>query len=451
VIRQSAPGALPRLDEIGLDGDVLMAAAGLALLTACVAGLVPAILLSRTTTDRLRGRGVIAGSRDHRGVWGGFVAAQVALTFVLLSATGLLSRSFIAALSVDLGYNPHNVLAVDVTLPLDRYADGGRRVQFYDDILERLRAAPGVSAAGLTSVLPGDTSAFTAGTFTSETDQPRAGEPVTLAGYRLVDAGYFDAIGIARVHDDGRRLRDGAAIDERLQSVLWKHGDPMGQRVMNALSDVALRVSAIVGSVREWNQGEDTTGSVYVDFHRRPDALQDMHIVIRSARPGVALAPLVRRVFASVDPSVPVTIDSLESRVTEALNGRRLLLVLAIGFGAIAFLLAIAGTYALVAFAVGRQRREAAIRLALGARPSGLQQRVMTRGLMPAVVGVVIGVAGSLPLGWAIRAQLFNVQPSDPFVLGVAALAVIVSACCAAAVPARRATQIDPAEVLRAD
>jgi ABC-type antimicrobial peptide transport system permease subunit len=159
----------------------------------------------------------------------------------------------------------------------------------------------------------------------------------------------------------------------------------------------------------------------------------------------------VRESVAAVDPLVPITIEPLEARTSEPLAERRLMLTLASGFAVVALLLAGAGVYAMVAFAVGRQMRESAIRLALGASPASLRRRVLLQGLAPAAAGIAGGLVLGIPVGRAMRAQLFHVQPLDPVVLSCTIAAVVLAAAAAAAAPARRAARIDPAEALRQD
>jgi putative ABC transport system permease protein len=447
-IRTAAAGGLPRLDTAALDLAAVALAFGVALLTACLAGIIPALALSRRRTlERLRVQSATTGPRDERRVWLGLVGVQVTLTVVLLAGTGLLLRSFRAALDVDLGYDARRVLAVDLTLPESRYGEPARRVAFYDAALERLRSTPGIAAAGLTSVLPHLTSALTAGTSRGEDGDARL-----FAGYRVVDAGYFDAIGIVRLRGSRDALRSGQAlVDGRLQRQLWSGRDPIGDRVVNSFSDRVLTVGGVVGTVREWQQGEETTGAVYVDYHFRPDLLQSMSFVVRYAEGEGAAIDRIRRALAAVDSLVPVTIEPLDRRTAESLAGRRLLLTLAGGFAVVALLLSTSGVYAMAAFTTARRRREAAIRLALGAHPSSLGRRVILQAIVPASAGILAGVALAIPVGRAMQAQLFHVRPADPVVLGAAALAVAVAALAAAIAPARRAARVDAAVALRQD
>ena len=343
-----------------------------------------------------------------------------------------------------LGDHARRVLAVDVGLPAS-YAEPARQVA----VLRRgSRGAPlgtGVAAAGVTNVLPYDTSAYTADTRRDGSDAKS-----TFAGYRLVDPGYFATLGIVRLSGDDRAFRSGAAlIDRRLQAQLWSGASPMTDRIENNFSDRLLTVAGVVGTVREWNQGDQTIGAVYVDYHQRPAALQAMHFVVRYSSTLADATRAVRDALASADPLVPVTIAPLDALRTGSLQDCRLLVRLAGAFGLMALLLSAAGIHAMVSFLVARQAREAAIRLALGARPADVRQRIFLQGVAPAVVGAALGLVLAIPLGRMTRTQLFQVRPSDPAILAAAGLAIVAAAVLSTVLPARRGARVDPAAALR--
>jgi putative ABC transport system permease protein len=445
-VKAYAAGTWPRLDEAALDWPAVTVALVIAGVTCLIAGLLPALTLSRAAArERLRSHSGAGGAREPR-LWTVFVTGQVALAFVLLVASGLLVRSFIRAAEVDLGYEPANVVAIDVRLPTGSYGDASRRLAFYQTALERLRGLPGVHSAGLTSVLPHETTAYTAGT---RIDVP--GAKSVMAGYRLVDRGYLETMGIPVLAGDRRALEAGAAlIDRRLMHLLWNGESPIGDRVLNSFDRAPVDVAGVVGTVREWDQGDETTGAVYVPYTRQPIA--SMHFVLRhGAGADETIASAAREALRGLDPLVPVRIEPFESRVAAALDGRRLLLVIAAGFGGAALLLAAAGVYTMIAFAVARRRRETAIRLALGAGPATLQRAVVLQGLRPAAVGAVLGLVLTVPMGQAVRAHLFQVTTSDPLVLAGACAAILLAASAAAAAPARRSSRVDPVSALRQD
>ena len=444
-IKAAAAGTWPRLDEVALDWRSAALGFAAAAVTAGVAGVLPALLLSaRAARERLRTHGATGTARGPR-VWTGFVGAQVAITVLLLCVTGLLVRSFAAATQVDLGYDPRGVLDAAVTLPAGSYEDPPRRTAYFEAALERLRGLPEVEAAGISSHLPTDTTAYTSGT---RRDVPDA--KFVMGGYRLVDRGYFDVIRVPLLQGDARAFDNGGAlIDRRLQELLWAGSRPAGEHVLNGFAYAPLPVHGVVGTIREWNQGDDTIGVVYADYRRQPQRTLSMHLMVRYRGDVAAAAAAVRRTLSSLDPMAPVDVRPLESEVAAALGARRLLLMIAVGFGAGALLLASAGVYAMIAFAVDRQRRESAIRLALGARPSALQRRVVRQGLAPALAGVAIGLSLMVPFGAIIRAQLFEVTPGDPVVLAAAAVAMLAAALVASLVPAHRSSRVDPAVALR--
>lgn len=436
--------SLPRLNEVQLDGAAVALAIAAALGSAVLAGVIPAVALSRRShASRLRVRGAIGEGRGHRRLWTSFVVLQIALTVALLCGAGLLMRSFRTAASVDLGYRPQGVFVVDVELPLTRFVEPERLAAYYTEALARLRATPGLAAAGLTSRPPSDTTAYTAST---HRDVPDAKS--TFAGYRIVDPGYFDAIGIssARLPADAFGAGRGV-VDERLHAQLWSGGSAVGDRVLNSFSTTPINVTGVVGTVREWAQGEGTIGVVYVDYRTRP--IQAMHFVVRPEASTRDAATVIRDVFARFDPLVPVTVTPLETMLAESFSGRRLTLLMTTGFGVVAMLLAFSAVYALVSFAVARQQREAAIRLALGARPSSIGRRVLAQGTIPAVVGTGLGLLLTLPLASVIEAQLFQVRASDPWTLAMAGLATIGAAFVASIAPSRRAARANPVSALR--
>jgi len=444
-LRANAAAALPRLDEARLDPTAAAFACLLGIAVATAAGLIPAIVLSRQgLVDRLRTHGATSGPREHRRLWTAFVVVQGMLTVLLLTGTGLLVRSFDRALRVDLGYDAQRVLAADITLPDGRYQSGERRIAYYDEVLQQLRATPGIVAAGLTSSLPHVTSEFTSGTYREGHDAQSV-----FAGYRLVDPGYFEALGIGRVRGAASDGAGNAVVDARLASQLWDGGDALGDRVVNGFAREPLRISAVVRTVREWNQGEETIGAVYQDYRERSDRLTSMHVVARYRGDETAAVAAVRGVLARVDPMVPATVSPLAALASSSLGDRRLFVLLGGGFGAIALLLSAAGVHALVAFVVARQRREAAIRLALGAAPAAVLRRTLLRGLAPAAIGVAGGLLLAMPLGAAMQSQLFQVAPWDPVAIGGAGLAVVAAAALAVAGPARRAARTEPAVALR--
>jgi putative ABC transport system permease protein len=444
---QSMGLSVPRLDEVRLDAVGVGLTVLLAVVVAVGAGLVPALALPvRDLAARLRTQGPPTHTREQRHLWHGFVAVQVALTLVLLAGTGLLVRSLREVVTRDIGYEPGGLLAVDVSLPELHYADDARRVRYYTEALERVRRLPGVQAAGLTNVLPHETTART-----SSTRSVRSDTLFVFGGLRVVDPGYFAALGITQLagagFDAGVARQHAAVIDTTLVRQLWRDRSPLGDGVRNYYVGDTLTVIGTVASIREWNYRP--VGVVYVDYRARPAFLLDMHFIVRPATPQVAAA--VRGALEAIDPLVPVTVEGLETRIAQTYGERRLLLLIAACFAAVALLLAALGVYAVVAYAVARELKAAAIRITLGARRGAVIGRLIVRGLRPVLTGLLAGAVAAVPAFAALRSQLFGVQPFDPLSLAGGVVALTAIAVLAAYLPARTAGRVDPIVILRPD
>lgn len=440
LLRRQTVGVLPRLDQVGIDGVDVGLALGLALGGALAAGLLPAVMAATRFAGTAGTRSSSAG-RESQILWRSFVAGQTALTLTMLVGFGLLLRSFVAAASVDLGYNPSDVLTVDLTLPDGLYQDPDLRIGFYEQALADIRALPGVREVGLTSMQPFETSAMTG------TVSRLGAEERIWTAYRYVDAGYFRALGIPLVRGEEIRPSDPETpeivLDAGLAAQLWPDGDVLGGAL-----EWPSRVIGTVGSVREWND-ERGIGTIYLHWRAFPDQLLHAYLMIRHDGSAAELAPRVRRALATIDPMVPAEPQPLFGLVQAQLSDRRVLLLVALAFASLASALAATGVYAVVAFATRRRRREAAIRLSLGAQSSEVGRTMMAQGLRPAVVGILIGLASAWPVGMALRAQLFQVALLDPAVIGGAGAFLGMVACLAAWIPARQAARVQPVSALQ--
>lgn len=439
------PVAVARIGTVSLDGPDMAMAVVMAVAAALVGGLGPAWTLSaRDPADTLAAAGRSTSGRREGLVWHGFVAAQVALTVVLLTAAALLAGSLFEARSVDLGYDPDPVLAISVSLPESRYPAPADRVAFFERALAATRAVPGVVAVGVTNQLPHVTQAFIGGA-------ARPAEPETwmFAGLRTVNDGFFDALGIPRLALEAGGAGTSVVVDESIAETLFDGDDPVGGTLASSLLGEPVRIGGLVGAVREWNHPLHAVGTLYVDYRRRPDLLLDAHLLVRTGIAPSSLAAPIRSVLAAIDPAVPVEAEALASLVGEQLADRRLILGIAAAFALVTLSLAAVGVYSVVAFTTHRRRREAGIRLALGARPNQVRRAMLGHGLRPALAGLVAGAGAAVPAGWMLRAQLFAVRPTDPFGLLAAVGLLGVVALLAAWLPTRATTRQDPLISLR--
>jgi putative ABC transport system permease protein len=416
--------------------------AGIALIAALVAGMAPAFALSsrRRIADPMRSHGSTTMTRAHRLLWDSFVGGQVALTLVLLAGSALLTRSLLASLAVDTGYDAEGVTIASLALPESRFEEPERRVTFYDEVLRRLRETAGIAAAGVISVPPDEVY-----TMIGRSGRGQGDDRTMWIAYRITDPGYFETLRIPVEAGTLDALSNGVLIDRNMASGLWQPGAvPIGERV-DTESDMT--VAGVTGSTRLWNQ-QAVVGAVYVDYHRRPESLLSMYVVARGRDAGAAGAA-IRDAVRATDPLVAVEVRTLNSRLRATMADRTLMLGIALAFAAVALLLAIAGVYALVSQAVERRKRESGIRLVLGALPRQVRRRVLRVGLRGVLVGTPIGLLAACIAGWMIQSQLFQIRFYDGFAFATPVVVLLGASLLAAWLPARRATRVDPVQLLR--
>jgi putative ABC transport system permease protein len=446
-LRVAAALSVPRIATVSFDWSAAAIAVAAAFACGLISAVLPALSLSsRALSAGLGVRGASDGSRSTQRLWSFFVAMQVAVTLVLLCESGLLLKSFGAASSVDLGYRTDRVIAVDLTLPETTYRGRDARVAFFRTVEDRVRQLRGVESVGLTNILPNDSQSMTA-----NTDVPgrTPHDGMVFTGYRIVDQGYFDVIGLpVRVRSDSLAA-DRAYVDERVVAKLWPSTSPIGDRVHSGFSNGDLNIAGVVGAARQWDEEDGGVGAIYVPFGDTPGVPFRMSLVAVYHGSLADARMAIRSAVAAVDPLVPSDAQWLETLTAESLQSRRVLTTMAMAFAGIAFVLASVGTYAMVVFAVRRRTREAAIRLALGANAAQVRRRFFRAGMFPAVMGLVAGALAAPAAGRLVGAQLFRVKPNDPVVLAVAIVALMAAAIAAAAVPARRASRVDPVTLLR--
>lgn len=458
-MRRLPAAQFPRMAELGVDPAVLAFAAGVTALSGIMCGLLPALRTSRlelhhAVRDGTRGTGDAATRR-----WSdAFVITQFALSLVLLVGAGLLLRSYQRLAAVDLGYNPDHVLVGRISLPFPRYDTSTTVRAFYNPLLERVRAIPGVTHVGLASRVP-LTRGNQQNNVIAEGQEPRPGEPVRVANVRIVTPGYFAAIGTPLLEgrdfapsDDERSPRVGI-VDEAFARHFWPGQSALGKRVRGPSDTSATRWVTIVGVVRNVKHNrldEETDIQLYETFTRY--ATWSNYLVVRSAIAPRELTSRIRAEMKALDPALPLyEVGTMEEAVSASLGVRRLTNVLLGGFALVALVLAAIGIYGVISLSVGARVREFGVRMALGARASDIRRMVLRYGLALAAWGVVIGVLGALYLTRLIQKLLFGIAPFDvPTLVTVAAL-LTATALGAAFLPARRAMRVDPVQALRND
>ena len=451
---------IPRLSETGVDGVVLAFTAGVSLATGLLFGLVPALRLSAAADlqPQLRAGGA-AGGREGRRLRAGLVAAEVALAVTLLAGAGLLLRSFLNLRQVDPGFDADGVLAFDVALPEARYETAPQRAQFFDQLLERVQALPGVTGAGAVFGLP------LSGLRYSITLASRDGIGFDTPGQapstqvRIATPDYFQTLRMPLVA--GRGLvaadRQGAppvvVINRAAAQRLWPGEDPLGHTLVlgtrfGGPERVGGTVVGVVADAKGQGLDQAATAEVYLAAAQVP--VDFMSVVVRTAGDPLALTGAVRAEVGRLDPELPVfRVRPLTALTAEAVAEPRLYAFLLALFAAAAALLAAVGIYGVTAFAVGQRHHEIGVRMALGARPGQVLRLILRQGLALTLTGVAAGLAVALGASRAVRGLLFGLSPSDPGTFAAVALLLAAVAMVATYLPARRAARVDPLVALR--
>ena len=448
-----APADTPRLHMISVDRVVLAYTVGATAITALLFGVAPAIQLVRAdVAPSLRGGRGTAGS-DQQRLRRALVVAEVALAFVLVVTGGLLLKSFSSLIQVDPGFRSDHVLTAGVDLPQARYREAGATAAFYDRLTARVRALPGVTAAGITSDLPWTGYDENTGFDIVGRQFPNGEGPE--ARYHFVTPGYFQAIGLPfRAGRDitGADRADAPLVilvNEATARQYW--GDP--QKAVRAQvliwSDKPSTVVGVVGNLKDVPWGDTEPGGVYFPQAQRSFA-PDMYIAIRSEADPLTLIDPLQQAVRELDPELPLSaVRTLDQVSGAAFATRRFTLALVAAFALSALFLAVVGVYGVMAQVVGQRVREFGVRQALGAQPADILRLVLSGGAVMGVAGLVLGVALALPLTRLVHSLLFRTSPSDPPTLIAVGVLLMLATLAASYIPARRAMRGDVAGALR--
>jgi predicted permease len=453
---------LPRGFDIRIDTIVIAYTLGIATVIGFVLGLIPvaAVLPANLTTVlRDEGRGGTSG-RGARTLRRSLVVAQVGFAFVLLIGAGLLFASFRRLLAVDPGFVAERVMTASITLPRSRYQDDKALIGFAAESLRRLRALPGVSAAGATDTIPFGGN-HNDSVILAEGYQMRPGESVISPQQVDVSTGYFEAIGaklvLGRFFDerDGPDAPKVIIVDEKLARRFWPGQDPIGRRMylpqdinnLLAINDKTVFFS-VVGVVHDIKLADLVSGNGEVGAYYFPmgqDSSRLLTYAVKVATDPSAVANSVREAIHSLDPELPVyEMQTMLERTDKSLMSRRSPMLLSLGFGAVALFLSAIGIYGVLAYLVTQRKKEIGIRIALGSSAGAIFELVLREGLLLIGGGFALGAAGAFLVRKSLESQLFGVTATDPMVLVVVTGTLALVAVLACALPARRATRIDP-------
>jgi putative ABC transport system permease protein len=460
-----APGNIPRIDEASVDGRVLAFACLLSIATGLLFGLAPALQGSRVDVLRTLNEAGIQQTGGFRFLKGNrlrsvLVMAEVALSIVLLAGAGLLVRSFVRLIDVNPGYDPTNVITAQVSPPSVRYPTPALQRAFFDELLARVAAVPGVKAAGTTNLLPLLPGNMVLGFGIQGEPRPSSPEQMPRASIRIVSAGYGEAMGLEL--SAGRLLtaadREGApvvaVVNESLARQYFAGGRAVGSQIQ-LFGPEPVEIVGVVGDVRHSGLDAEPQPEMYVAFQQVPDRARmggpgATSLVVRSAGNPLALVPFLRRAVLDVDPDIPLdNVMTMEARVSASVAGPRFYALLLGFFALLALVLAAVGIYGVLSYNVSHRHREIGVRMALGAEGGDILRLVVREGLRLTGVGVAIGLGGAFGVTRFLKTLLFGVTATDPITyVAVTALLVLVAAL-ACWVPARRATRVDPMAALR--
>lgn len=456
-----AAGVLPRADAVAIDPPVLLAGGVLALLAAVACGAASAAgAVGRGGSALLRGTAA-TGSRTTRTPRTWLAAGQIALSIVLLAGAGLLARTVERLLNEESGFEPQRALTARLMLADTPFVEGGAATAFVNALLERIRALPGVRAAGVGSMLPPADAPLKISFVSPENDTDSRADSITLS-FAAVTAGYFAALGTPL--RQGRRFEASDLLATVSPVILSEtaarfihrpHEDPVGRPMPWDLAPFEIRredspVVAVVADVKYRGLDAPRAGSVYVPWQRAPTGVS--HLVIRTTGDPLALAPTIRDLVRTLDPSLPAPeVRTLADHAAGSVSDRRLTVVPAAGFAALALAVATVGLFGTLARAVVERRRELAVRAAVGASPGRLLRHVLRDGLAVAGIGLAAGLPGAATTGRGLGALLHGVSPYDPVTFGAVAVVVVLAALAASAAPALRAARLDPLTELRAE
>ena len=442
-------GQLPRAEEISIDGRVLLFAVGVSILTGILAGTLPAVRAGRSGLNDALKEGGRSGGTLGVGTRRALVVCEVALSLVLLMGAGVMIQSLLALRYGATGFDPHNVLTMDVRLVNARYPSAARRSSFLDAALQRLRTLPGVEAAGTIDDLP-----LVPGSSQSLHPEgyPPQREPVAVQ-VRQITPGYVGAMGIPvlRGRDVVGSDTEALLVSQEAAKIFWGTDDPIGRRAsLPALSTTVLRqVVGIVGDVKQRSLVEGSTPTVY--YYTRERSGRVTFAIRTAVPPGTLAQPAVAAIHA-IDPEQPVAnLQTMTQLLDGKLTSQRFSALLLGMFAGVALLLAAVGIYSVVSFIVRGRSREIGIRTALGARASDVLRLVIVEGMWPALVGIAAGTIASLASAKVMRTLVFGVSASDPLTLAAAGGTLALVALMATLVPAYRALRLDPVNVLRAE
>lgn len=455
LLRTFDPGGIPRLTQVRLNLGVLGFTAVATVVTGLLTGILPAIQaaqgnLAGTLREGERNQG---GGRFMGRVRGLLVAIEVAASLALLVGAGLLLRSFGQVLSVSRGFETEHRILAEVALPESYNAE--RVTGFISQFSARLGGVPGVSSVAAVSMRPlrgvGTGMGFAAA------DKPApAADAVPWASWRMITAGYFRTLGVPVVRGRDFTEQDilgkpwRVIVSRRVADRLWPNEDAVGRQIIlwKGQSEIPAEVIGVAGDMRDWGLAEEPSLAVYFPYYGAQ--FSPVFFVVHGNTTAEALRPVLRQALAELDSSLPISrVQSLEELVGDSVASRRFIMLLLATFAAVALLLALAGVYGVLSYAVSRRTSEIGIRLALGASPGTVLRLIVAQGMRPVAIGLLVGIGAALALSRLMASLLFGITPTDATTYAGVAMLLGGAALLSCYLPARQALRVDVVAALR--
>jgi predicted permease len=455
---------LPRGNEIALDGRVLVFTLGVSLLTGFAAGLLPALRMAKADLNEALKQGLGRTASDSGGrTRNVLVVSEVALSLMLLIGAGLMIRSLWILQNTNPGFDPDHVVTMVVSIPQNKFPEPGQEVSYFNRVLDGVRVLPGVQAAGLIDAIP---------LSDDGSHQPISieGRPVVAMAdqpevdVRLISPGYVSAMHISLlrgrdVDDSDVPGRPGAVlISQSMAKLFWPNEDPVGKHLtMYFFPDMARVVVGVVADVKLQALNETRPApTLYLPLGQLspPKGTNwrsfGMILAVRTGMEPVSAIPSISSFVRNVDADIPLlNIRTMDDWVSTSLSPQRFAMLLLASFAGLALLLAVVGIYSVMSYSVSRRTHEIGVRVALGASRADVLALVVRQGLVLALTGSAIGIAGALLLSRLMSSQLYGVSPTDPITFVAVSVLLTLVALAACYIPARRAMQIDPMVALR--
>ncbi len=445
---------LPRLQDVQIEAWTFAFSFGISLLTGLAFGLLPAFRASKLDlNETLKESGKSSAGKERHRLRGALVFADVALALLLLTGAGLMMKSFVRLLEVNPGFDPSHTLTLTLSLWGPKSADAPA-VAFFEQVLERVRALPGVESAGVVSQLPLGGNLDRYGVHVEGKSLPNPEEDPSADRYSITP-GYLRAMRIPLLRGREFDARDVvssppvAVVNESMAREFWPGEDPVGKRFrMGDTKGPWKTVVGVVGDVLHKGLDAPHTIQVYLPNTQFTDSL--VILAVRTSNDPVSLAAAVRSEISSLDPQVPVSeVATMEEVVSLSVANQRFGTLLSLLFGAIALVLTAVGIYGVISYGVAQRTHEIGIRLALGATRGEVLSLLVGEAMKPALLGAALGLSAAIGLTRLLSRLLYDVKPTDPLVFSAVLLLLIAVALLASYIPARRATRVDPMVALR--